>query len=146
MLDVNENQRRMVYICSLTPTQNIATINSVMRRSQRALQLDLQLETPAGWGGRRPCAGRKRGPDSHVPHLTRESFSRRDPLHVTLRVRRGIPSLRKHRVLALLHRSFAHACERPEFRLVHYSVQSNHLHLIVEAEGREALAAGMKSC
>jgi REP element-mobilizing transposase RayT len=41
--------------------------------------------------------------------------------------------------------SFAQGCERGSFRLVHYSLQRNHLHAIVEAAGREALACGMKS-
>jgi hypothetical protein len=31
------------------------------------------------------------------------------------------------------------------FRLVHYSVQSNHIHLLVEAEDAPALASGIKS-
>lgn len=44
-----------------------------------------------------------------------------------------------------LRRSFAAGCERGSFRLVHYSLQRNHLHAIVEAAGREALATGMKS-
>ena len=34
--------------------------------------------------------------------------------------------------------------DRFGFRLVHYSVQANHLHLLVEAEGKRALARGMK--
>jgi REP element-mobilizing transposase RayT len=44
-----------------------------------------------------------------------------------------------------LRGSFANSCERGSFRLVHYSLQRNHLHLIVEAAGREGLARGMKS-
>jgi REP element-mobilizing transposase RayT len=44
-----------------------------------------------------------------------------------------------------LRRSFAACCERGSFRIVHYSLQRNHLHLIVEAAGREALSRGMKS-
>jgi hypothetical protein len=39
----------------------------------------------------------------------------------------------------------AKACERGEFRVVHYSIQKDHLHLIVEAAGRDALGNGMKS-
>ena len=31
------------------------------------------------------------------------------------------------------------------FRVVHYSLQGNHAHFIVEAAGREALGRGMKS-
>ena len=44
-----------------------------------------------------------------------------------------------------LQRSFAQACDRGDFRLVHYSIQRDHAHLIVEAADRRALAAGMKS-
>jgi REP element-mobilizing transposase RayT len=44
-----------------------------------------------------------------------------------------------------LERSFAAACERGRFRLVHYSIQADHVHLIVEAEGKRELACGMKS-
>ena len=45
----------------------------------------------------------------------------------------------------MLRESFGQACERPDFRLVHYSVQRNHFHLIVEAQDQEALGRGMKS-
>ncbi len=41
--------------------------------------------------------------------------------------------------------SLRQACDRPGFRVVHYSVQSNHVHLIVEAAGKQALGCGMKA-
>ena len=41
--------------------------------------------------------------------------------------------------------AFGEACERAAFRLVHYSIQANHVHLIVEAESATALGCGMKS-
>ena len=34
--------------------------------------------------------------------------------------------------------------ERQGFRLAHFSIQRDHLHMIVEAEDRRALTAGMK--
>jgi hypothetical protein len=37
------------------------------------------------------------------------------------------------------------ASERGEFRVVHYSLQRDHVHLIVEASGCQALGRGMKS-
>jgi REP element-mobilizing transposase RayT len=64
---------------------------------------------------------------------------------VTLRLRRGVPGLRSRRFLRELRPSLRHACERPGFRLVHYSVQRNHLHLLVESAGKEALGRGMKA-
>jgi REP element-mobilizing transposase RayT len=62
-----------------------------------------------------------------------------------MRVKQGVPSLRRRVLLRELRRSFSRACERGSFRLVHYSVQRNHAHLIVEAAGKRALADGMKS-
>ena len=107
-------------------------------------QLDLRLRY-CGWGGRREGAGRKPGPNPCIPHLRRETFAERHPVHVTLKVRKGIPSLRVMRLVRELERSFADACERRDFRLVDYSIQRDHAHLIVEARGPEALGRGMKS-
>jgi REP element-mobilizing transposase RayT len=64
---------------------------------------------------------------------------------VTLRLRRGLPSLRSRRFLRELRPSLRAACERGEFRVLHYSVQANHLHLLVEAAGKQALGRGMKA-
>jgi REP element-mobilizing transposase RayT len=64
---------------------------------------------------------------------------------VTLKVREGIPSLRTVQLVRELEQSFAAGCEREEFRLVHYSIQGNHVHLIVEANNEDALGRGMKA-
>ena len=99
----------------------------------------------SGWGGRREGAGRKCGANPRVPHLRRETFARRHPCHVTLKVRPGLPSLRDVRLVRELEGSFARACDRGSFRLVHYSIQHDHVHMVVEAVGPEALGRGMKS-
>ena len=64
---------------------------------------------------------------------------------MTLRVRAGIPSLRRRTFLRELRPSLRRACERGDFRVAHYSVQGNHVHLVVEAAGKEALGRGMKA-
>ncbi len=64
---------------------------------------------------------------------------------MTLRIRRDVPSLRTVPIVHAIERTFAAGCERPGFRLVHYSLQGNHAHLIVEAHDRAALGRGMKS-
>ena len=94
------------------------------------------------WGGRRPGAGRKRAPDSGIPHRSRPSLSS-VPAHVTLRVQPDVRSLRKRRVVDEVERTFSDGRARPGFRLVHYSLQGNHVHLIVEARNRTALGRGM---
>ena len=78
-------------------------------------------------------------------HRRREKFPRHAPCHVTLRVRGDVPSLRTARFVREAERTLAEACERGNARLVHYSIQSNHVHMLVEATGREALANAMKA-
>ena len=114
-----------------------------MKRSTR--QLALELRPPPRWGGRREGAGRKPGPRPCDPHRRRPALAARFPCHVTLRLRRGLPSLRSRNFLRELRPSLRAACERQTFRVVHYSVQRNHLHLLVEAAGKEALGRGMKA-
>ena len=98
-----------------------------------------------GRGGPRPGAGRKPSGRSCERKQRRERFRGGKPVHVTLRVRSGLPRLRSRRLVGELRRSFGEACERGDFRLVHYSVQFNHLHLLVEAEDQAALGRGIKS-
>lgn len=99
-----------------------------------------------GRGGPRKGAGRPRVYERPpVHHVRRPKVARRFPSHVTLRVREGIPSLRSKRFLREFRRSLRQASERGNFRVVHYSMQRNHVHLLVEAAGKHALGCGMRS-
>ncbi len=80
-----------------------------------------------------------------MPHLPRARFTAHEPGHVTLRVRRGLPSLRDGRLVREVAQSFALAADQGAFRVVQFSLQRDHVHLLVEAEGPEALGRGMKS-
>jgi hypothetical protein len=96
------------------------------------------------WGGRRVGAGRKpAGPTAHVPHRLRGFHDGRHPIHVTMRAVRGLPSLRSANLFPVLWRGLARASGR-RFRVVHFSVQANHVHLLVEADEARALARGMQ--
>jgi hypothetical protein len=59
-------------------------------------------------------------------------------------VRPEIPSLRTAKVTREVEEAFRRACARAGFRLVHYSIQDDHVHLIVEANGAAGLGRGMK--
>jgi len=72
-------------------------------------------------------------------------FPASHPCFVTLKVLDGLSSLRTRAVVREVEGSFRRGAERGEFRLVHYSIQGDHLHAIVEAEGPEALGRGMRS-
>jgi hypothetical protein len=60
-------------------------------------------------------------------------------------MRSDVESIREVRVVREIEHTFARGCARPGFRLVHYSLQGNHAHLIVEAVDRDALGCGMKA-
>jgi hypothetical protein len=60
-------------------------------------------------------------------------------------MRSDVPSLRTVPIVRAVERTFASGCARPGFRLVHYSLQGNHAHLVVEARDRDALGRGMKA-
>jgi REP element-mobilizing transposase RayT len=112
---------------------------------KKARQLGLSLPPVFRWGGHREGARRKPGSGPRDPHRKRPALAARHPAFVTLKVRRGLPSLRLVALVRELERSFARACDRGEFRLVEYSIQTDHVHALVEAESREALARGMKA-
>jgi REP element-mobilizing transposase RayT len=103
------------------------------------------LRFPSSWGGRREGAGRKPSPGSGMPHLSRERFASRNPCHVTFRVGDDVPSLRSVRFVREFERSLRQIRSRPGCRVVHYSIQGNHVHMLVEAVGPDALGRGMKS-
>ncbi len=105
----------------------------IMRTAQRELPFH---------GGRREGAGRPRG--LRVSHDARPRFGRPTPVHVALRVRDTVWNLRSGRSWRRLRRAFERARGRFGMRLIHFSVQGNHLHLIVEADDHRALARAMQ--
>ena len=103
-----------------------------------------QLELPT-WGGKRQGAGRKRrGPRPLVSHKQRPRHAPRFPLHAVLRTQADVPRLRQKAIFREIRAALAAGAARAGFRLVHFSVQGNHLHLIVEAVDAVALSRGMQ--
>ena len=103
------------------------------------------IKFPATWGGRRKNAGRPpSGETAGVSHLSREKLSPKHPVHVTLRMRAGVWSLRSQRSFSRLYRCFDTGKERFGTRLCAFSVLGNHIHLLVEAADERALARGMQ--
>jgi REP element-mobilizing transposase RayT len=65
-------------------------------------------------------------------------------LHVRLRVRDDVPRLRRARLATAIRRALVGGCKKDGFRICEFSVQSNHIHLVCEADNHEALARGMQ--
>jgi len=108
---------------------------------KRARQKQFDFGTP--WGGRRKGAGRKpKGERALVSHDSREEFVDL-PLHLTFHLIEGLPNLRNKREHATLIEVFARCREREGFRITQYSIQGNHVHLIVEARRKEDLTRGV---
>src|SRR5262245_34894758 len=104
----------------------------------------LSLPSPPRWGGCRTGAGRKSSrPRLEKRHVARPSHDARHPVHVTIRAVRQLPSLRSITTFTALVATLARGSQRG-FRLTHFSVQTDHLHLIVEATSREALIRGLQ--
>jgi putative transposase len=105
-------------------------------------------------GGRRDGAGRKPTEPgrSRLRHAKRPVTAARFPIHVTKRVRRDVPRLRRFELCSVLRRAFVYGCRRAatvdgaevEFRICQFSIQGNHIHLICEASNNTALARGIQ--
>ena len=114
------------------------------KRRQDPRQTEFEFR-PTGRGGARPGAGRRRTRRSRVPHRTREAVRRGCPVLVTLRVLDDVPPLRRASFVRAFRESLRKASVRPGFRVVHYSIQNDHAHFLVEADDKICLANGMKS-
>ena len=114
------------------------------RGHARGAKGQLSLVFPDRWGGARKRAGRKPGPRPKTAHRTRPPYCERHPVHVTLRS--ALRLMRSERVVRVLRRSLRASLSRaPErFRVVEFSIQSDHLHLLVEAADKQALSRGMQ--
>ena len=109
---------------------------------RRPTQLPLEFRT---WGGARRGAGSKpTGASAGVSHAPRSLHDGRHPVHVTLRISRGLPSLRSQVCLGVVRKAFQAGRIYFGFRLVHYAVQAGHVHLLVEAPERRTLARGVQ--
>lgn len=128
---------------SVMTNQALCAIALFMARSGRGRQLT--FEFPAGWGGARKKAGRKAGPRPSTPHRARPFHRASDPVHVTLRSR--FTELRSQFVFPTVRLALLGVARRnPEsFRIAHFSVQRDHVHLVVEAADKRALSSGVRS-
>jgi REP element-mobilizing transposase RayT len=104
----------------------------------------LELPTPRTWGGARRGAGRPPidGRRPTVPHRSRPEHDPHHPVHVTIRAKRGNRSLRAARPFAAVYVAIA-AASNDGFRVIHFSVQDDHIHLIVEAQDKVTLWRGI---
>ena len=96
------------------------------------------------WGGARRGAGRPPSPGRRrVPHRGRPLHDRHCPVHVTLRAAVGVPSLRGGRVFGALRAALSMS-STTGFRVLHFSAQRDHVHLLVEADAPARFVRGVQ--
>jgi REP element-mobilizing transposase RayT len=110
------------------------------RARKRHVQQDLFRR-----GGKRRGAGRKpKGARAGERHGARPAFKPYQPLHVVMRVVPAAGSLRRRKMYRALRDATVIAALRERFRIVHISLQRTHIHMLVEADHKAALARGMQ--
>ena len=77
-----------------------------------------------------------------MPHDTRAKVDPRYPLQVTIRAVPGLPSLRSARVFGALRRAIGRASV-DRFRVIHFSIQQDHGHFIVEGDEARRARGGI---
>jgi REP element-mobilizing transposase RayT len=107
--------------------------------------LGLPIEPPKR-GGFRAGAGRPAIRGKHDPdHVVRPYWRREMPLHIVLRTVADVPRLRQPLLYAAIRSALHHMLNRCDLRIVHVSIQGNHLHMIVEHVDRDAVIRGMQA-
>lgn len=131
------------------PHNSISTITAKSRltkkiRSGKSFHVkQLSFKKVGGWGGKRKGAGRK-NKSGQVSHAKRVRIKHSTPLHATWRLKKGLSGLRCEEFFDVFKKASLEA-QKFGLRLLHFSIQGNHLHLIFEARNNETLAQGMRS-
>jgi putative transposase len=111
-------------------------------KRERSRQMRLPLAVAKTWGGARKGAGRKPRGRPSMPHVTRPKIDPRCPVQVTIRATPGLPSFRSARVFGALRRAIARASV-DRFRVIHFSIQQDHGHFIVEGDEARRARGGV---
>ncbi len=99
-------------------------------------------------GGKRRGAGRPITPGRYrasEAHRVRPSITKATPVHVTLRVVQQLQALRTRDAYAAVRRALRCVYRRRDCRVVGISIEQSHVHLLVEAHDKTALARGMQA-
>ena len=97
----------------------------------------------SAWGGARAGAGRKRT-SSEQPHRARETFDKRALVHVTMKVAKGVKSLRGQRIYREIQAAIEAAAARPDALIRDYAVLDDTFHFIIDAANDGALSAATR--
>jgi hypothetical protein len=103
----------------------------------------ISFKSENGWGGKRAGAGRKNNTGC-VNHMRRPQVELKFPLLITVRIKKGLPNIRRESLLRELKSSLR---EAQVFGLYvnHFAMHPGEFQLIAEATDKKALGRGMRS-
>jgi len=124
-----------------------AVMTSQKRQRKRHVQLSFPKVDKNGQRRIGKNAGRKpKGKRAGERHKVRAQVDARCPQHVVLRAAAGMKWLRTHKAYRAIRRALVVVLDRADtFRIVHFSVQGDHVHLLCEAADKVALGKGMQA-
>ena len=112
-------------------------------RRTKQVALDFRKRTRDGSVAKKPGrkpTGKRRDPR----HRTRPQVLAHHPVHVVLRTSADVGNLRRRHAYRAIRGAIGRAAARSDYRVVHISIQANHVHLLVEADDKRALSRGMQ--
>jgi REP element-mobilizing transposase RayT len=89
--------------------------------------------------------GRPKKPGAGLPHRARPALKAREPIHITVRVDDVVGRLRTRSAYAAIREAAIAVFRSEDFHIIHLSIEGTHIHLLVEAEHRDALSNGMRA-
>jgi REP element-mobilizing transposase RayT len=134
------NRRFQFYIARTGRYEVHMAATSTKRERKRHIQQELFRR-----GGKRRGAGRKpKGDRAGAPHKGRPAIKPQYALHIVMRVVAAVGNMRRRAMYKAMRDASIFAAVRARFRIVHISIQRNHVHMLVEANTKLALARGMQ--
>jgi REP element-mobilizing transposase RayT len=104
----------------------------------------ITIAFPQRGGARRGTGREPNGPQPGVRHVRRGSLGGAIPTLITMKILSGVANLRTRRRARAVLESLRRACARFETRITEFSIQQDHVHLIVETANERTLARAMK--
>jgi REP element-mobilizing transposase RayT len=105
------------------------------------MKKQISLLNPKG-AGRKPISAAKR---KYIPHRHRSEIPSGKPVHVTIKLNHGVVGTLRNKILFKRIQRAITLARRKGIRLVHFTVQKDHIHLMIESENKIQLARSMQS-
>ncbi|MBC7430062.1 MAG: transposase [Bacteriovorax sp.] len=106
-----------------------------MKKTRKDTQLSLTNFKRAG----RPAIN-----DRGIRHIRRDRITKPTSMHLTIKVREYKADIKSKRILRALHHAIIRA-RLKKLKVIHYTLEYNHVHLLVEASDHKVMHRGMQA-